>query len=91
MDGTMCNKLKMIALLEKLLALDRRNHGKIGHHFDISAIFFSCSQCDSRPTLTASLALAVTVEVCFQLKNRKTEATGVTYSDNHLLALQVFF
>ena len=24
----MCNKLKMIALLEKLLELDRRNHGK---------------------------------------------------------------
>ena len=27
----------------------------------------------------------------FQLKNRKTEATGGTCSDNHLLALQVFF
>ena len=59
--------------------------------FDISAIFFSCTQSDSRPTLTASLALAFTVEVCFQLKNRKTEATGGTCSDNHLLALQVFF
>ena len=87
----MCNKLKMIALLEKLLELDRRNHGKNGPHFDISAIFFSCTLSDSRTTLTASLALAFTVEVCFQLKNRKTEATVGICSDNHLLALQVFF
>ena len=64
---------------------------KNGHHFDISAIFFSCTQSESRPTLTASLALAVTVEVCFQLKNRQTEHTGGTCNDNHLLALQVFF
>ena len=35
----MCNKLKMIALLEKRLELDRRNHGKNGHHFHISAMF----------------------------------------------------
>ena len=27
-NGAMCKKLKMIALLEKLLELDRRNHGK---------------------------------------------------------------
>ena len=47
-NGAMCNKLKMIALLEKRLELDRRNHGKNGHHFHISAIFFSC-------TLTAEL------------------------------------
>ena len=39
----MCNKLKMIALLEKRLELDRRNHGKNGHHFHISAMFFSCT------------------------------------------------
>ena len=32
----MFNKLKMIALLKKRLDLDRRNHGKNGHHFDIS-------------------------------------------------------
>ena len=87
----MCNKFKMIALLEKLLELDRRNHGKNAHHFDVSAIFFSCTESDNRPTLTASLALAFTVEVCFQLKNRQTEATGGTCSDSNLLALQVFF
>ena len=61
-----CNKLKMIALFEKLLELDRRNNGKNGHHFDISAIFFSCTLSDSRTTLTASLALAFTVEVCLE-------------------------
>ena len=59
----MCNKLKMIALLEKRLELDRRNDGKSGHLFDISAIFFSCTPSDSRTTLTASLALAFTVEL----------------------------
>ena len=59
----MCNKLKMIALLEKLLELDRRNHGKNGHHFDISAIFFSCTPSDSRTTLTATLVFAFTVEL----------------------------
>ena len=32
-NGAMCNKLKMIALLEKRLELDRMNHGKNGHHF----------------------------------------------------------
>ena len=63
MAPCMCNKLKMIALLEKRLELDRRNHGKNGHHFDISAIFFSCTLSDSRTTLTASLALAFTVEL----------------------------
>ena len=64
---------------------------KNGHHFHISAFFVSCTLSDSRTTLTASLALAFTVEVCFQLKNRKTKATVGTCSDNHLLALQVFF
>ena len=61
----MCNKLKMITLLEKRLELDRRNHGKNGHHFHISAMFFSCicTLSDSRTTLTASLALAFTVEL----------------------------
>ena len=59
----MCNKLKMIALLEKLLELDWRNHGKNGLHFDISAVFFSCTLSDSRTTLTATLALAFTVEL----------------------------
>ena len=59
----MCNKLKMIALLEKWLELDRWNHGKNGHHFDISAIFFRCTLSDSRTTLTAILALAFTVEL----------------------------
>ena len=61
----MCNKLKMIALLEKRLELNRRNHGKNGHHFDISAIFFSCTLpvSDSRTTLTSILALAFTVEL----------------------------
>ena len=46
----------------------------------------------SRPTLTARLALAFTVEVCFQLKpeNRQTEPTGRTCSDSNLLAMQVF-
>ena len=88
----MCNKLKMTALLEKRLELDRRNHGKNGHHFDISAMFFSCTLSDSRSTLTASLALAFTVElILVSLKNRKTDATGGTCSDNHLLALQIFF
>ena len=55
----------MIALLEKRLELDRRNHGKNGHHFDISAIFFSCTLSDSRTTctLTASLTLAFIVEL----------------------------
>ena len=62
-NGAMCNKLKMIALLEKRLELDRRNHGKNGHHFDISAMFFSCTLSDSRTTLTANLALASTVEL----------------------------
>ena len=62
-NGAMSNKLKMIALLEKRLELDRRNHGKNGHHFDISAIFFPCTRSDSRTTLTASLALAFTVEL----------------------------
>ena len=55
----MCNKLKMISLLEKRLELDRRNHGKNGHHFHISAMFFSCTLSDS----PASLALAFTVEL----------------------------
>ena len=41
-------------------------------------------------TLTARLALAFTVEVCFQLKNRQTEPTGRTCSDSNLLAMQVF-
>ena len=59
----MCNKLKMIALLEKRLELDRRNHGKNGHHFHISAMFFSCTLSDSQTTLTASLALSLTVEL----------------------------
>ena len=86
----MCNELKMIALLEKLLELLWRNHGKNGHHFHISAIFFSCTLSDSRPTLTARLALAFTVEVCFQLKNTQTEPTGRTCSDSNLLAMQVF-
>ena len=36
---------------------------KYGHHFHISAIFFSYALSDSRTTLTASLALAFTVEL----------------------------
>ena len=35
-------------------------------------------------------ALAFTVDVCFQLKNRQTEPTSRTCSDINLLALQVF-
>ena len=59
----MCNKLKMIALLEKRLELNRSNHGKNGHHFDISAMFFSCTPSDNLTTLTSILALAFTVEL----------------------------
>ena len=60
----MCNKLKMIALLEKRLELSGSEEPwKNGHHFHISAIFFSCTLSDSRTTLTASLALAFTVEL----------------------------
>ena len=47
----------------KRLELDRRNHGKNGHYFDISAFFFSCTLSDSLTTLTASLALGLTVEL----------------------------
>ena len=47
----------------KAAGADRRNHGKNGHHFDISAISFSCTLSDSRTTLTASLALAFTFEL----------------------------
>ena len=36
---------------------------KNGHHFDISEIFFSCTPSDSQTILTASLALAITVEL----------------------------
>ena len=35
-------------------------------------------------------ALAFTVDVCFQLKNRQTKPTGRTCSDSNLLAKQVF-
>ena len=73
----MCNKLKMIAPLEKLLELDRRNHGKNGHHFDISAIFLSCTLSDSRTTLTASLALAFTVELSLlSVEEQKKRGNG---------------
>ena len=73
----MCNKLKMIALLEKRLELDRRNHGKHGHQFDISATFFSCTLSDSRTILTASLALAFTVELSlFSIEEQENRRHG---------------
>ena len=61
-------------------------------HFHISAIFFSCTLSDSRTTLTASLALAFTVELSLlSVEEQENRGPGGTCSDNHLLALQVFF
>ena len=63
-NGAMCNKLKMIALLEMRLELDRRNHGKNGHHLaSLQSFSHVPTLSDSRTTLTASLALAFTVEL----------------------------
>ena len=48
---------------------------KNGHHFDISAIYFSYALSDCRTTLTASLVLAFTVELSL-LSVEKQENRG---------------
>ena len=62
----MCNKLKKQTnklTFGKAAGAGSEEPWKNGHHFHISAIFFSCTLSDSRTTLTASLALAFTVEL----------------------------